>query len=317
MPSNCNDIRNDYRLNHGGTAQSERQPLAQQPDYVKVDEKTFADWIVFVRDYARFVQFYNNTDTPEGDWTDFWTANPAIILANLAAAPIDDFRTASRQLFIELQKLEYQDGSAASNLHLQQHLNQLFDLFTNLSWQLDRHIRLLPEGLPIKEVLRNRVNKYLSPALQKWIAWHKHAQATLLDDGQTTLSSALAGIRVLGANLLPTEDFYTTPAPETLFTDDWLPSGATDWATYLAGIAADDTVFGTDPTVATWSVLWFGITFLRVFMSNFYRLLSWPSRKQIRRWNPCCTIGISMNRISLFFWHFCDCYPKNRLTSTP
>ncbi|MGH1437188.1 MAG: baseplate J/gp47 family protein [Lewinella sp.] len=251
MPSNCNDIRNDYRLNHGGTAQSERQPLAQQPDYVKVDEKTFADWIVFVRDYARFVQFYNNTDTPEGDWTDFWTANPAIILANLAAAPIDDFRTASRQLFIELQKLEYQDGSAASNLHLQQHLNQLFDLFTNLSWQLDRHIRLLPEGLPIKEVLRNRVNKYLSPALQKWIAWHKHAQATLLDDGQTTLSPALAGIRVLGANLLPTEDFYTTPAPETLFTDDWLPSGATDWATYLAGIAADDTVFGTDPTVAT------------------------------------------------------------------
>ena len=35
MPSNCNDIRNDYRLNHGGTAQSERQPLAQQPELCK------------------------------------------------------------------------------------------------------------------------------------------------------------------------------------------------------------------------------------------------------------------------------------------
>ena len=250
MPTNCNDIRNEYRLNHGGTAQSERQPLAQQPDYVQIDEKSFADWIVFARDYARFVKYYNHTNAPDGDWTEFWSANPAIVLANLAAAPVDDFRAASRTLFIELQKLEYQDGSPASELHLREHFNHLFDLFTTLCWQLDRHIRLLPNDLVVKEVLRNRVNKFLAPALAKWVAWHKHATATLLDNGQTTLSSDLSNIRVLGADLVATEDFYTAPGPQLIFTDDWLSEGETDWATYLAGIAADDTVFGPDPSVA-------------------------------------------------------------------
>lgn len=250
MPTNCNDIRNEYRLNHGGTAQSERQPLAQQPDYVQIDERSFADWVVFARDYARFVKYYNHSNTPEGDWTDFWSANPAIVLANLAAAPVDDFRAASRSLFIELQKLEYQDGSPASELHLREHFNHLFDLFSTLCWQLDRHIRLLPDELVVKEVLRNRINKFLAPALAKWIAWHKHASATLLDNGQTTLSAELTNIRVLGADLVATEDLYTAPGPELLFADDWLAEGQTDWATYLAGIAADDTVFGPDPTVA-------------------------------------------------------------------
>lgn len=250
MPTNCNDIRNEYRLNHGGTAQSERQPLAQQPDYVQIDEKSFADWIVFARDYARFVKYYNHANTPDGDWTEFWSANPAIVLANLAAAPVDDFRAASRTLFIELQKLEYQDGSPASELHLREHFNHLFDLFTTLCWQLDRHIRLLPNDLVVKEVLRNRVNKFLAPALAKWMAWQKHATATLLDNGQTTLSPALASIRVLGADLVATEDIYTAPGPQLIFADDWLPEGETDWATYVAGIPADATVFGPDPSVA-------------------------------------------------------------------
>ena len=251
MPTNCNNIRNEYRLNHGGTAQSERQPLAQQPDYVQIDEKTFADWIVFVRDYARFVKFYNHSNTSDGDWTDFWIANPAIVLANLAATPIDDFRTASRQLFIELQKLEFQDGDPGDDDHLRQHFNQLLNLFTNLCWQLDRHIRLLPNDLVVKEVLRNRVNKFLAPAFAKWIAWWRYAdQNSLLDSNQNLLSDELASLRVLGGELVATDDFYNVTRPEYVFSEDWLPDGATDWTTYINGIAADATVFGSGTAVA-------------------------------------------------------------------
>src|SRR5680860_1056003 len=96
MASPCSDIRNEFSLDHPGTAQSERQSLALDPNYALLDERSFADWIVFVRDYARFVHYFNSDNTAEGNWEVFWSANPAIILANLAAASIDNFREAAR-----------------------------------------------------------------------------------------------------------------------------------------------------------------------------------------------------------------------------
>ncbi|PSR12309.1 MAG: hypothetical protein DA408_06845 [Bacteroidetes bacterium] len=252
MPTPCNDIRNEFSLAHSGTAQSERQPWALQSDYVLVDERTYAQWIVFVRDYARFVQYHNLSNTPDGNWEAFWQANPAIVLANLAAAPLDDFRKAGQEIFIELQKLDYQDNSGPSNIHLQEHFNLLFDLLTTLAWQLDRHIQLLPDDLPSKDALRSRISQALRPALGQWIAWQKHAQTAvpaLLLNQQTTLSAALLNLRVLGATPVPTEDFYTAPPASLLFSDDWLPAGETDWATYLAGIVPAATIFGTDPSV--------------------------------------------------------------------
>ncbi len=254
MGSPCSDIRNEFSLNHPGTSQSERQSDALDPNYVKVDERTFADWIVFVRDYSRFVQYFNSDNTAEGNWEDFWSANPAIILANLAAASIDNFREAARQLLIELEKLEFQDNTASDNEHLQQHFQRFFDLFTTTLWQFDRHISLLPDTLTIKDSLRSRINQQLSTPFQKWIAWHKHAANgpnTLVDVNTNTLSDQLLNFRVLGASILPTENFYSAPPTNLIFSDDWLPDGEIDWSTYIQNITEDATVFGAGIDVPT------------------------------------------------------------------
>ena len=141
MSNNCNDIRNEFSLSNGGTAQTDRQPTALRSDYVLVDERTFADWIVFARDYARFVQYYNSDHLADGNWESFWSANPAVVLANLAAAPIDDFRRTSQLILFELQKLEYQDNTPASNVHLREHFNLFFDLITTLIYTPARQMR--------------------------------------------------------------------------------------------------------------------------------------------------------------------------------
>lgn len=253
MTTSCNDIRDEFSMTHGGTAQSERPSLALDPAYVQVDERSFAQWIVFVRDYARFVQYFNSSNTADGDWTDFWSANPAIILANLASAPLDDFREVSRQLFIELEKLEYQDDTAADNAHLNQHFQQLFSLMTTLAWQLDRHIQLLPDDLPAKDALRSRVSQKLAPALSRWLAWHKHALneavPPLVDNGQGELSDMIIQFRVLGHPVQNAEDFYNNPDAYP-FSGDWLTAGATDWDSYITTtIQPDGGIFGSDPAV--------------------------------------------------------------------
>ncbi len=254
MASPCSDIRNEFSLDHPGTAQSERQSLALDPNFALIDERSFADWIVFVRDYARFVHYFNSDNTADGNWEDFWSANPAIILANLAAASIDTFREAARQLLIELEKLEFQDNTASDNEHLQQHFQRFFDLFTTLLWQLDRHIAILPNTLTIKDSLRSRINQQLSVPFQKWIAWHKHAvngPNTLVDVNTGTLSDRLLNFRVLGADILPTENFYSTPPTALLFSKDWLPEGETDWSAYIQNITEDGSIFGAGIDIPT------------------------------------------------------------------
>ncbi len=254
MASPCSNIRNEFSLDHPGTAQSERQSLALDPNYARLDERSFADWIVFVRDYARFVHYFNSDNTAEGNWEDFWSANPAIILANLAAASIDNFREAARQLLIELEKLEFQDNTASDNEHLQQHFQRFFDLFTTLLWQLDRHIALLPDTLAIKDSLRSRINQQLSAPFQKWIAWHKHAVIgpnILVDTNTGTLNEQLLNFKVLGADILPTENFYSAPPTSLLFSEDWLPEGETDWSTFIQNIAEDGSIFGAGIAIPT------------------------------------------------------------------
>ncbi|RME95926.1 MAG: hypothetical protein D6772_12570, partial [Bacteroidetes bacterium] len=154
---------------------------------------------------------------------------------------------------IELEKLEYQDDTAVDNLHLGQHFQQLFSLMTTLAWQLDRHIQLLPDTLAAKDALRSRVSQKLAPALARWLAWHKHARnvasPTLVDDGQSELSDNIIQFKVLGHPIQATEDFYNNPA-DFPFSEDWLPEGATDWATYVGStITADGSIFGSDPAV--------------------------------------------------------------------
>lgn len=254
MPTDCNQQRDEFSLPHGGTAQTARQPLELQPGYVQVDERTMADWIVFARDYARFLRYYNLSDVPDGDWTPFWTANPAIVLANLAAAPIDEFREATRLIFIQLQKLDNQSDDQL----LRQHFNLLFDWISTLAWQLDRHVQRLPDDLPIKNSLRNRITTHLAQPLQKWIGWHKAAADTssplfpLLDAAQTKLSDGLRQMRILGARPHATNSIYNAPAPDQKFSEDWLRDGATDWTTYAdTGIPADATIYGDPATMAS------------------------------------------------------------------
>jgi hypothetical protein len=60
-----------------GTSQAERQLAALDPDSVLVDERSLADLLAFVRQYAGELRYFGLDNRPYGDWTPFLGSSDA------------------------------------------------------------------------------------------------------------------------------------------------------------------------------------------------------------------------------------------------
>src|SRR4051812_49265281 len=69
MSENCN---NKNPLQRDGTSQSQRLLAALLPSYVLVDERKLEDLTAFVAGYASKINYFNITDTVDGDWVGFF-----------------------------------------------------------------------------------------------------------------------------------------------------------------------------------------------------------------------------------------------------
>jgi Baseplate J-like protein. len=56
-------------LNREGTTQSERYPEALSPEYAKIDERSLVDLVKQSAEYAKYVKYYSENNTVNGDWT--------------------------------------------------------------------------------------------------------------------------------------------------------------------------------------------------------------------------------------------------------
>lgn len=80
---NC---KNRNPLKRSGTAQEKRYPTFLNPDLVKIDGKTAADYERIVLELAKITQYYDNSNRRDGDWenffapTNFKNENPHIAL---------------------------------------------------------------------------------------------------------------------------------------------------------------------------------------------------------------------------------------------
>ena len=61
-----------HPLKREGTYQFERFPLPLGNDYVQLDERNLSDLIQQSAEFARFVNYYNQQNFPDGDWTAFF-----------------------------------------------------------------------------------------------------------------------------------------------------------------------------------------------------------------------------------------------------
>ncbi len=157
-----------------GISQSDRFVKELEPDYVAVDERNFSDLLNFVKDYATKLNYYDESNTISGDWSNFFAAdvNQMVTYINNPESFVDDEST-ERQLsqphlvllFTFLQLLTYP----------QQQFRELTKRYLNFHYQDVLKLTTKPE-------VPDKVNVVfeLATGEEKYLI----EQGTLLDAGQ-------------------------------------------------------------------------------------------------------------------------------------
>lgn len=85
------DGRRESLVLNGATSQYERWLRPGEPGDAPVDDRSLAELLAFAPRFGELVRFYDLADRIDGDWRDFYLADPLMVVAAMAAdAPADD-----------------------------------------------------------------------------------------------------------------------------------------------------------------------------------------------------------------------------------
>ena len=143
--------------NREGTSQSERFPEALSPDYVKIDERSIIDLVRQSAEYARYVRYYNNSNTEDGNWNDFFVE-------------IYDYNTKQ----VKFSSIEALESKASTSPHL-----ALFLAFLRLFGIAQDNLNTLKEShldFYYKEILQIKPRPAISDSVPLFFELNKAAK---------------------------------------------------------------------------------------------------------------------------------------------
>jgi hypothetical protein len=81
MATICKDTK---ATNHSGSSQLQRVLKALLPSSAKIDQRDAADLILFAKRYAAYLNYYKESDAPDGDWQTLMSMDVSVTLAGVA-----------------------------------------------------------------------------------------------------------------------------------------------------------------------------------------------------------------------------------------
>ncbi|GAB3899940.1 hypothetical protein GCM10028803_21950 [Larkinella knui] len=179
--------RNSHPLQRSGVSQTQRLLKALTPDFVRVDERSTADLLLFAKEYGRYLTYYNRADQPSGTWQPFMQWDVSAILATLANTNGIAYRKVVEEAI--LAKVRNQTPQLSDDL-VKQHFFQLFAFLFTLTQRLDDQYRQLPTDLVFREYLGGVITGSLQEPFKKLKAYYDWCQHdTLLLPGLALATS--------------------------------------------------------------------------------------------------------------------------------
>lgn len=233
--SDCSKHKNP--LHHNGTSQIQRLlPGLDKNRFALVDEKGFADWIVFANNYAAFINYYNTSDSISDNWQSFFDTDISAQLGTIAIQNIERYRTEIKERFDFIKN----DDNKLSLTTIKIKLNELFSAILALSKAIDGYALSLPNETILKQNIRNLIQIKLAPALHTLIANYYAADA--FHHNYLNLT-ALSDWNILNTPLTDAAQIINTIE----LSDIWLfDTIADNWIDYKNAIIADDSIYN-DP----------------------------------------------------------------------
>ncbi len=122
-----------------GVSQTERKLEALLPSYVKIDERSKEDLLLFLSDLSAQFNYFNFQHEVEGDWKEFLQADALIMI--IAISRLDFTPWQQRQ-----QALQELLEAADNDVQLHPPLTELFNLIYGIAIQLASHLQQLKKA---------------------------------------------------------------------------------------------------------------------------------------------------------------------------
>lgn len=135
---NCNSTLSIH--NGTGTTQNDRQNPALMPDFFLLDERKEQDFILFVQKLSKYVNFYNEFDEVDSDWSGFFEKESTSILILIANWNIQLLQNAFEN---KKNEIALNNGFTTQQKLLKDYFTQIkneFELLINKTKTLDNEI---------------------------------------------------------------------------------------------------------------------------------------------------------------------------------
>ncbi len=165
--------KNTNPLRRSGLNRSERKLPGLDPDFALPDERRLEDWMVYARDIAAYVKYYNNENTwaDKANWQTFFDADVSAQLALIAVQDIGLYKDRIRSLFEIIQGEELKNDA----VQLQKQFGLLYSGLLSLAYRIDYFYTILPEDVGLKKVISNLVQVKLAPVLRRLLGYYRAA----------------------------------------------------------------------------------------------------------------------------------------------
>lgn len=197
MSSDCN---NRNPLQRSGVNQYQRVLNALLPNHVQVDERDYGDLILFAKEYAKQLKYFDATNVPAGDWSALMTLDISVTLASLVKLNSKGCFGYVKDIF---DKIESTDLSQVADL--KGLFKVLFDFTFSITGSVNAYYKAIPNDFEFKEILGNAIHSNLPEYYDRLKKYYDEA--------------------VIQSLLDPTSTFVVEPAPiEVVLAQDFDPT---------------------------------------------------------------------------------------------
>ncbi|MGH2664790.1 hypothetical protein [Flavobacterium sp.] len=132
------------------------------PNPCLIDGRTEQEWLYFLTEFSKLINFYNNTNTIEGNWNPFLLKDPVFLMASISKTNYKILHSTYKNSCVEIQKLllNGSEGNLTSNA-----LDKLFDHLTSIYKIIERwthYMQISSEIYDLKNYILHEVKTKLS-----------------------------------------------------------------------------------------------------------------------------------------------------------
>ncbi|MET3026579.1 hypothetical protein ABXT06_07890 [Flavobacterium sp. UW10123] len=105
------------------------------PNPYLIDGRTEQDWLYFLTEFSKLINFYNDSNTIEGNWSPFLLKDPVFLMASISKTNYKKLYTDYKNSCTEIQRLVQKENGGVPHSNA---LNTLFDRITAIYKIIER-----------------------------------------------------------------------------------------------------------------------------------------------------------------------------------